>query len=606
MEDETGPGGRMRRRLIVVATGLIAMVSAMPAAAPVPPPPDLRIAWDGPYFGLDPTQEYSYTGWEVLSSLLVRTLVTYRHVEGVEGTELVPDITSTVPEPTDGGLTYSFDLKPGVTFGPPLYRPVTSRDIKYAFKRMVCRRCPGGSYAFYYRDLIVGMDDGGAIEGIVTPDDDTIVFHLTEPAGDFLHRLALPATGPIPREVGRCFPGRRYGRHLIATGPYMIEGSEYLNTADGCEAMAPIGGLDKRGNMTLVHNPSYDPATDSPETREPNAYSRVRFLTMGEREAFESIEAGSLDTAMLEPSRHRVARYEQDASDHPAVHSNTEDVVWYVTMNLTQKPFDDVHVRRAVNWALDRRGVLEAWGGDTWATPATRILTPTLTGGQPDAAGYDPYGAITGPDLERARAEMALSRYDSDDDGLCDARACTTVTLVNRNSEPWQTAEQHVVAALEAIGIEPGVAGRDPGNAYDLIMRLSNGIEMGMNPGWAKDYADASTVIDHLFHSRTLRECISVNYSRVGGTEEIKERCDAPGDYSDVPSVDLDIEACLSISEEAARDRCWHDLDRKLMEEVVPWVPLVWRNAVHVTGPGVGEYVFDQFTGHISLAHISP
>ena len=109
-----------------------------------------------------------------------------------------------MPKPTDGGTTYTFHLKNGVRFGPPVSRPVTSKDVLYAFERLA-RPKNGAQYAFYY-DADRGPQrlrrrEGEAISGIATPDRSTIVFHLTRPTGDFLYRLAMPATGPIPAEV---------------------------------------------------------------------------------------------------------------------------------------------------------------------------------------------------------------------------------------------------------------------------------------------------------------------------------------------------------------------------------------------------------------------
>ena len=90
-----------------------------------------------------------------------------------------------------------------------------------------------------------GKGEAKSISGIKTPNAKTIVFTLTEPTGDFLMRLALPATGPIPQEVAKCFEGKpgAYGRYVISSGPYMIEGSDALNISS-CNAMKPISGFD--------------------------------------------------------------------------------------------------------------------------------------------------------------------------------------------------------------------------------------------------------------------------------------------------------------------------------------------------------------------------
>src|SRR5262249_3869315 len=161
-------------------------------------------------------------------SLLVRTLVGYNHVADAAGNVLVPDLATSVPAPTNGGTVYTFHLKSGVKFSPPVNRAVTSKDVLYAMERMAKPK-NGAQYPFYY-SVIKGFDDYGAgksktISGIKTPSNSTIVFTLTHPAGDFLRRMSMPATGPIPQEVAKCFEGQagKYGLDLISTAGYMIK-----------------------------------------------------------------------------------------------------------------------------------------------------------------------------------------------------------------------------------------------------------------------------------------------------------------------------------------------------------------------------------------------
>src|SRR5207253_2341315 len=149
----------------------------------------------------DPTGEYLGNAWGLYSNLMLRSLVGYKHQPGAAGNETIGDLATDVPTPTDNGLTYTYKLRTGIKWGPPVNREVTSKDVAYAMNRLANPK-DGGQYSFYYTD-IAGWDavaNGTAktISGITTPDDHTIVFKLTKPVGDFNLRMSMPATAPIP------------------------------------------------------------------------------------------------------------------------------------------------------------------------------------------------------------------------------------------------------------------------------------------------------------------------------------------------------------------------------------------------------------------------
>ena len=176
----------------------------------------------------------------------MRTLVGYNHVVGAPGNVLVPDLATNLGTVSKNGLTYTFHLKPGIKFGPPLNRAITSKDILYAMERIGTPALVA-QYGFYY-NVIKGMtafESGKSkvISGIQTPDPNTIIFHLTVPTGDFRYRLAMPAAGPIPQEVAGCFNAPNlYGRYLISSGPYMFAGSDKLD-ATSCATITASGGI---------------------------------------------------------------------------------------------------------------------------------------------------------------------------------------------------------------------------------------------------------------------------------------------------------------------------------------------------------------------------
>src|SRR3954466_9651531 len=97
----------------------------------------------------DPTGEYLGNAWGLYSNLMLRSLVGYKHQPGAAGNELIGDLATDVPTPTDNGLTYTYKIRPGVKFGPPVNRAVTSKDVAYAMNRLANPK-DGGQYSFYY------------------------------------------------------------------------------------------------------------------------------------------------------------------------------------------------------------------------------------------------------------------------------------------------------------------------------------------------------------------------------------------------------------------------------------------------------------------------
>src|SRR5205823_10909303 len=129
----------------------------------------------------------------IYSTLALRTLVGYDHVAGAAGYRIVPDLAESIPAPTAGGTTYTFKLKRGVRFGPPVGRAITSGDIRYAIERLA-RPADGsrsaGTFAVIRGFGAYRAGKARSIAGIATPDARTIAFTLTRPAADFPARLS--------------------------------------------------------------------------------------------------------------------------------------------------------------------------------------------------------------------------------------------------------------------------------------------------------------------------------------------------------------------------------------------------------------------------------
>ena len=82
-------------------------------------------------------------------------LTAFKRVGGSDGAQLVPDLATSVPTPTDGGLTYTFQLRRGIRYSNGA--PVRPEDFRRAIERTLALgpdRRPAGGWAYY--ESIVG------------------------------------------------------------------------------------------------------------------------------------------------------------------------------------------------------------------------------------------------------------------------------------------------------------------------------------------------------------------------------------------------------------------------------------------------------------------
>ena len=548
--------------------------------------------------GFDPTGEYVAVAIGLYGAM-ERTLMGYKHVADAAGNELVPDLAEAAPEISSDGLKYTFKLKTGVKWAPPLNRDVTSKDVAYAFQRINTAPLVA-QYGFWYYGIVKGMDGKAKsadekVSGIETPDDSTIIFNLEKPTGDFQSRLTMPAAGPIPEEVGTCFKkAGDYGRYVMSNGPYMIQGSDKLDISS-CGAMKPIAGFDPSRKLYMVRNPNYDQATDDNRSNYVDGIKIDVDTNLGD--IFDRIDRGELEASLgqEQPPKPVLQRYLTDPAKRPYLHADLADATAYLSMNATVPPFDDLHIRKAVNWVLDRQAILLAEGGAQTVQLATHAIPPTVLNGRL-GADYNPYASQGNRgDEAKAREEVRQSPYDRDKDGRCDAAACRDLVFLTPNETPYTEVEPIVQQGLAKLGIAVKPRELALGGVFTTSQTVANKIPL-VQAGWAKDYADPITFAAPLFGSSSIIATGNTNHAMIGLTRDLAAELKVAYPAGGVPSVDADIQRCQAIpsTQADARLSCWVDFDKNLMEQVVPWAPLVWDTSTVLTAPSLTRYVFDQ------------
>ena len=249
------------------------------------------------------------------------------------GGEIQPDLAAALPTVSDDGLTYTFTIKPGVMYAPPLQDvEVTAQDFIRALERESDPKASSGGYPFYY-SVIEGFDDYGAgkadsISGLSAPDDHTLVVKLTEPAGDMPWRFTMPATAPIPpnpvRPQGRPRRRRRTHHQLRPLPrrhrPVHVRGQRDLDFSVPAKDQEAVSGYVPGRSIVLVRNPSYDPATDGLRPAYPD---RIETTIGGDTaDLYNKVDTGDVDYVVdAHPPANVLQEYSTNPDKQPYLHT---------------------------------------------------------------------------------------------------------------------------------------------------------------------------------------------------------------------------------------------------------------------------------------------
>jgi len=338
----------------------------------------LRVVQQAPDF-IDPALAYSTDSWAILS-MTNDGLVGFRRVGGIEGVQLVPDLAIALPRPTDGGRTYTFRLRPGVRYSTG--RLVQAADLRRAIERSFEIR-PDQPGRQYFKGILGAAScrrvPCDLSRGIVTDERaHTVTFRLAAPDAEFLTKLALSQAFAVPSTT----PGvDMEARTVPATGPYKI-------------------AAYRRGRtMTLVRNPRF---REWSADAQPDGYPDTIRLTFAGAPARPDVTpravlAGDTDVASLGAQLDASALRAVALRHSSQLHLSPVPATSFFALDTRAAPFDDIRVRRAVEYLFDQRALARRNGPG---------FAPTCQIVPPDFPGYRrtcPYASGGGADIRSAR-----------------------------------------------------------------------------------------------------------------------------------------------------------------------------------------------------------
>jgi peptide/nickel transport system substrate-binding protein len=522
----------------------------------------LRVVNHSDVDALDPGIAYGAADLTLLRGL-VRELYSFdSRLEGERALVPVPDLADGPPKLSQDGRTYTFRIRQGVRYAPPVNREVQARDFVYAVERQFDRDNPSPNP---YNSLIKGTAKFAAgkaktISGMRAVGLHTLQITIDEPANDFLSILTLPFFSPVPEEhASRYEPGRDYARELVATGPYRLK--EYRP-----------GQL-----IELVRNENWDPRTDSLRS----AWVDKITVTIGRSQediqrAIESEEADlNLDNMPAPVSELERLSGDPVLSKRFAV--ETTGCVHYLTLQMDAGPTRKLAVRQAVNYAIDRQGVVLAIGGRYAGEPASTILSPTLAG----YSAFDLYPSQDSVgDPDKAKELLAAAGYP---DGV-------VLSFVGQSSDKWKALYQSLQSSLQRAGIRLKPTFYRGYEVYTKSLRLrAKKDEHHLGAArWCPDYPGngSRSFIGVLLDGRKISPTANNNF----------------GAYNS-PKVNALIDQAYATQDTQARNELWGRIDQQVMEDAA-WAPLVYDREAFLWSSRVRNWTFTPWLSNPDITNL--
>ena len=394
---------------------------------------------------LDPQLSYTAEGWTAMYDTYI-PLLTYAHASGPAGSAIVPGLAKAMPEIGDDGRVYSLTLRPGLRYSDG--RPVRASDFKATIERLFEINSPGSPF---YTDIVgaerFAATKRGGIAGIDANDrTGEIEIRLVKPRGTFTNELAMMFAAPLP-------PGTpavdQTASPPPATGPYEI-----------------VEAQPGRG-WAYVRNPQWEGANGERIPTVPDGHFDEIEVRVVRNDATRTHEVESGDvhwTQSNPPSDLYASVKEKYEGDQFRVEQTVS--TYFFWMNTQRPPFDDLRVRQAVNYAVDRDALERIYAGSL--AGLHQILPPGMPGHEP----FDPYPH------DMAKAKQMIAAADPAD---------REITVWANDENPNNEATAYYESVLDELGFEATLREVNAANYFSVV---GNGSTPDLDTGWQSWFED--------------------------------------------------------------------------------------------------------------------
>ncbi len=489
------------------------------------PFPELRVSWAA-IDHLDPALAYG-GGFKVVYAVYA-TLVAYQHANGAAGTKLVPMLAEAMPKVSADKRTYTFILRKGLRYSDGT--PIKAGDIANGIERDYRMNSPAVDFynSIEGAEKFAAEPEHGHISGIKVDDKTrTISFTLAKPRGDFLPAMALSFAAPVPTGT----PARDQSVTPIpASGQYKIV------------------SYDPGQEFVLEKNKYYTPVAGVPAG---NPERVVATIVPDVTQALQKTINDETDWDEAELPSDRLGELQEKYPSQFSAYERANTEMFF--MNERMKPFDDVRVRKAINYAINRNAFVKFAGG--LATTTQNILPPSY----PSYEKIDYYNH----DIAKAKALVAEA-------GAVGAK----VRVIGASDDPFsRAAVTYLANVLEELGMKPELKLL----ALSVYFDAEGDPHTNANIGWAQwnqDYPHPLDWFGVLVDGSAIQE-------RAGNTNP---------SFADIPALDAKIAKLEQEPELTPQvNKEWAEVDNEAVTKYATYAPYVNLLGATFFGPKVDK-----------------
>ncbi|MED4957390.1 ABC transporter substrate-binding protein [Paenibacillus macerans] len=430
---------------------------------------------------------------------------------------------------SEDGLKYTFKLRQGVKFHDGT--DFNADAVVFNFTRW---SDPKSEYkfegdSFDYYDSMFGPDGKRVIKEVKAIDDNTVEFTLNQPQAPFLQNLAMTSFG-IASPTAIKEKKENFKNEPVGTGPFVFK------------------EWKRNDSITLDKNPNYWkeglPKLNKVIVRSiPDNSARFNALQSGEIDLMEDLTPDDLATLESNPDLQKITRPSNN--------------VGYVGFNLKKEPFNDVKVRTALSYAVNKQGIIDAFFAGQ-AEPAKNPMPPSLWGYNDSIQDYE-------YDLEKAKQLLAEAGYPN---GLPGEYTFYAMPVSRPYMPDGKKVAEVIQADFEKIGVKVNIESPEwatylddaqAGEKDDLFML-----------GWQGDNGDP----DNFLYTLLDKDAIPSNNYSYYANDELHEL----------------LKQAQVETEQTKREELYKKA-QEIIKADAPWIPLVHTTPLLAAKANVKGYV---------------